>query len=73
MPALFIMNKHEIKNCPRCQASFECKPGDITHCQCFGIRLPADLQDEIAHKFADCLCRNCLLELKREADKTIPE
>ena len=57
------MNKHEIKYCPRCQASFECKAGDITHCQCFGIRLTPKLHDEISNKYGDCLCKKCLEEI----------
>ena len=33
------MPAHETKYCERCNAAFECKPGNITECQCFGIVL----------------------------------
>ena len=33
------MPQHEIKTCPRCNQAFECKAGDIYHCQCREISL----------------------------------
>ncbi|MEO1009879.1 MAG: cysteine-rich CWC family protein [Bacteroidota bacterium] len=30
---------YEPKNCPRCGASFECKPGSIANCQCTQVQL----------------------------------
>ncbi|MEJ8841185.1 cysteine-rich CWC family protein [Lacibacter sp. H375] len=58
------MCKHEQKNCPRCGADFECKVGDVTNCQCYGIELSVEEEAFITKQFADCLCRNCLLQLK---------
>ena len=58
------MCKHEEKLCPRCKAAFECKVGDITHCQCYGIGLTAEEKAFLEERYSDCLCRNCLLELK---------
>ena len=55
--------KHEPKNCPRCHQSFECKPGDVSNCQCNGVQLPDVARGFIAKKYNDCLCRQCLLEL----------
>jgi len=60
------MCKHEIKKCPLCQAAFECKPGNIAQCQCYGIALSAEQQAYIEHRYADCLCRNCLQHLTVE-------
>ena len=51
---------HEIKSCPRCKKAFECKPGNITHCQCYGMELTAELKAFIEQRFTDCLCRDCL-------------
>lgn len=57
---------HELKPCPRCGQAFACKPGNITECQCFGINLTEEEKAFIAEKFDDCLCRNCLLDLKNK-------
>lgn len=58
------MPQHEEKKCKRCNASFTCKVGDITNCQCYGIELTADEEAYIAGKYDDCLCSKCLLELR---------
>ncbi len=59
------MQKHEQKQCPRCQQSFECRVGDITNCQCYGVPLSAAEEAMIAESFpGQCLCRNCLAEMK---------
>jgi len=60
------MCKHETKKCPRCQSSFECKVGDVTHCQCYGIAMNAEERAFLEERYGDCLCRNCLLELKQK-------
>jgi hypothetical protein len=59
------MCKHEEKSCPRCQQRFECKPGDVVHCQCYGIMLTTEERAFIEDRYNDCLCRNCLLDLKQ--------
>ena len=61
------MCKHEEKYCPRCKASFECKVGDIAQCQCNGLALTVEERAFIADRYDDCLCRNCLLELRQRA------
>jgi len=55
---------HEEKYCPRCGKRFECKAGSITACQCYGIPLSDEERAFIENRYSDCLCRNCLLELK---------
>ncbi len=60
------MQKHETKKCPRCSTPFECKPGNITQCQCYGIPVSAELKAFMEQRYADCLCRNCLLQLQQE-------
>ena len=59
------MCKHEQKTCPRCQAPFECKVGDVMHCQCNGITFTNEEKAFIEERYTDCLCRNCLMELKQ--------
>lgn len=58
------MPQHEEKICPRCQKNFECKVGNITECQCFGIQVSEALQAFLLNKgYEDCLCADCLREL----------
>lgn len=63
------MCKHEEKQCPRCRVLFECKPGTITQCQCFGISFTPAEKIQVEEAYADCLCRNCLIEMKNEFAK----
>ena len=60
------MNKHEIKSCPRCNKGFECKTGDIVRCQCENIQLENHHRDYIAQRYDDCLCTNCITEMRSE-------
>ncbi|MEO6611003.1 MAG: cysteine-rich CWC family protein [Chitinophagaceae bacterium] len=60
------MSQHETKNCPRCKTVFECKPGNITQCQCFGLVISAELRAYIEQRYNDCLCRDCLQWLSDE-------
>ncbi|MBL7733193.1 MAG: cysteine-rich CWC family protein [Chitinophagaceae bacterium] len=62
------MCRHEIKNCPRCQQVFECKPGNIAQCQCYGIALTAEQRAYAEQRYADCLCAACLQQLAQEWD-----
>lgn len=57
-------NKYEIKSCPRCGAKFECKPGNITQCQCYNIILTNEENLFIKELYDDCLCIDCLRKLK---------
>lgn len=58
------MCKHEEKKCLRCDRSFECKVGNVSQCQCSGISFTEEEKKFIGEKYNDCLCRDCLLELK---------
>ncbi|MEI9956337.1 MAG: cysteine-rich CWC family protein [Ferruginibacter sp.] len=57
---------HEDKYCPRCKQSFECKVGNITQCQCYGVQLTTEERTFVDKQFNDCLCRQCLLQLKND-------
>jgi len=59
------MCKHDEKTCPRCQELFTCNPGDILRCQCYDIRLSVEERAFIEERYQDCLCLNCLKELKQ--------
>ncbi|MEO7312402.1 MAG: cysteine-rich CWC family protein [Chitinophagaceae bacterium] len=59
-------SKHEIKNCPRCHCGFECKVGDINHCQCTGVQFTNGEYSYILTQYTDCLCISCLKELKQQ-------
>jgi hypothetical protein len=61
------MCKHEEKKCPRCQQPFECRVGDISHCQCTGLSFTAEEKAFIEERYTDCLCRSCLIELKQRS------
>ncbi len=61
------MASHETKSCPRCQKGFECKPGNITQCQCYGITFTEEEKKHVAENYNDCLCRDCLTAIKHEA------
>ena len=58
------MPQHEIKACPRCNILFECKAGDINHCQCKNIVLSIEEMAFVESRYNDCLCINCLQQLK---------
>ena len=60
------MCAHEEKICPRCSSKFECKLGSITECQCFGISLTTEERAFIESMYDDCLCLNCLFDLKNK-------
>ncbi|MEM6262472.1 MAG: cysteine-rich CWC family protein [Bacteroidota bacterium] len=60
------MPKHEEKHCPRCGTLFECKVGSILLCQCTTVTLNEAEREYLREKFDDCLCANCMRELKEE-------
>lgn len=60
------MIKHEQRNCPRCDAEFECKVGSILLCQCTEAILTEEERDYVISLYDDCLCASCLSMLKSE-------
>jgi hypothetical protein len=60
------MCEHETKYCPRCKTCFECKVGSILLCQCTGVTLTEAERNYLQGKYEDCLCANCMEELKTE-------
>lgn len=57
-------SKYEMKTCPRCGKTFECKPGNITQCQCYRVSLTREESVFIKEIYDDCLCAECLESLK---------
>ncbi len=57
------MNKHEHKYCPRCNADFECKVGDIANCQCSTVSLTAETLSFLQSTHYGCLCKKCMAEI----------
>ncbi|HTI08967.1 MAG TPA: cysteine-rich CWC family protein [Puia sp.] len=37
----------------------------ITQCQCYGVKLTPEEKALLEQRYEDCLCRNCLMELKQ--------
>jgi len=60
------MAQHETKTCSRCKQPFECKAGSITLCQCFAVKLSEEERNYLAKQFDDCVCADCLQQLKKE-------
>jgi hypothetical protein len=58
------MCEHEKKYCPHCNILFECKVGSILLCQCTTVPLTEDERMFIKNRYDDCLCANCLMELR---------
>lgn len=58
-----ITHKHELKNCPRCQGTFECKVGDVANCQCTEVTLSEAARQFLEQTNYDCLCKKCLAEI----------
>ncbi len=60
------MNKHEIKNCPRCNSEFECKVGSVLLCHCSSVTLSEEQVKYLRSRYDDCLCHDCLLQVRKE-------
>jgi hypothetical protein len=68
--------KHEIKACEKCQATFECRMGDPSRCQCSEVLLSAQTRAFLEQTDFDCLCKNCLSDINQKfallAQETFP-
>ena len=60
------MDKHEKKYCPKCNASFICRVGDIANCQCNSVTLCDEAKKFLTKTYFDCLCKNCLEKLNHD-------
>ncbi len=53
------------KVCPRCGATFECLHDQIALCHCATVRLDENSRNYVKANYSDCLCHECLLEIKK--------
>lgn len=60
-----MQEKHEKKQCERCLSAFECKLGNITHCQCSEARITKETSQFLQSTYYDCLCKSCLVEIDK--------
>jgi len=60
------MSNNNIKTCPRCHQSFECKSDDIKNCHCASVELQQHHQEKISQQYDGCLCAGCLEQLSVE-------
>jgi hypothetical protein len=60
------MPLHEPKTCPRCGQPFACRVGDVANCQCSSVTLTIEERAFIEDRYEDCLCINCLKDLKNK-------
>ena len=58
------MSTHELKYCPRCHSTFECKVGNILLCQCNKVNLSEREKEYLKYNYNDCLCATCIEEIK---------
>lgn len=59
-------SRHEPMQCARCNGTFQCKPFDITNCQCNTVSLTEAELHYLQSKYDDCLCADCLRAIKQE-------
>ncbi|MGK2864482.1 MAG: cysteine-rich CWC family protein [Chitinophagaceae bacterium] len=55
----------ESKTCPLCKKNFVCNTENITECLCYEIELTTEVKAFIKQNYFDCLCIDCLQELKK--------
>ncbi|WP_072039037.1 cysteine-rich CWC family protein [Flavihumibacter solisilvae] len=59
------MTKHEQKCCSRCEGAFECRAGDIAHCQCNQVSITRQTTEFLQRTSHGCLCSRCLSEINQ--------
>jgi hypothetical protein len=57
-------SKHEPKACVRCNIQHICTQS--YHCDCMAVDIPEKLISYMEFHFDDCLCMDCLEELKNK-------
>jgi hypothetical protein len=60
------MATHEMINCERCNAVFECKANSFTKCQCMDVKMTLNDTQYVSERYEGCLCAGCLLILRDE-------
>ncbi|MEI6677200.1 MAG: cysteine-rich CWC family protein [Mariniphaga sp.] len=57
-----MYSKYEPKECARCSKVHICT-GTI-RCPCLELEIPENILDDIAAQFDECLCNECMAEMK---------
>ncbi len=57
-----LNSKYDPKSCSRCGKNFICTGN--SNCPCLDILIPEKLLDSIADYYEDCLCLDCIEQLK---------
>ena len=60
--------KYEPRECARCKEHHICTLS--VHCTCFEMEITDKVMDYITLHFDDCLCKDCLEELKKNDFKS---
>ncbi|NJN26677.1 MAG: cysteine-rich CWC family protein [Cyclobacteriaceae bacterium] len=55
--------KAQTKTCPECGKMFECSNNNILNCRCIEVMLSSTARRQIAEKYRDCLCPECLRQV----------
>jgi hypothetical protein len=53
--------------CERCQNTFHCNADNITECECSRIKLTAKELEYMSDNYKNCICKKCLIEIKKQA------
>ena len=59
-----MFSKYEPKECANCGELHICT--GTVQCPCFDVEVPEEILDYIATHFDECLCNDCMEELKRK-------
>jgi len=62
------MSKAEVKNCPRCEQSFECHSSAMFLCQCNQVDLDEEVMEQLRDHYDDCVCLKCLQQVAEGDD-----
>ncbi len=54
-----------MKICPHCQCDFECRNDNVMECDCVNVILTKEAFRFISSRYSDCLCVDCLDEIKQ--------
>jgi hypothetical protein len=59
-----MYSKYDPKACQRCIKMHICT--GTVHCPCYDLEIPGIILDYIASHFDECLCNECMEELKQD-------
>jgi len=56
--------------CPRCGGRFTCGAAGPVPCDCFTLKIDADMLADLRERYVGCLCLACLRELTETRTNT---